>query len=81
MGYPGVSLPPPPPPPLLLARDDDPPGVVAPDGTSPSPKSGMDLDFWMSCSYVEMRIGTVSRGTSRPHDGPQGESFRGKRCG
>lgn len=63
----GVATPP------LLARDDDPPGVVAPEGTSVSPKLGMDLDFEMRLSYVEMRLGTMSRGTSMPQDGVQGE--------
>ncbi|KAG7260212.1 hypothetical protein CRUP_017499 [Coryphaenoides rupestris] len=78
------------PPPLLAPREEEPPGVLVPDGPSPSPRLGMDLDFWMSCSYSEMRVGTTARGTSPPpppsteEEGgppPQGKRWRRRRCG
>ncbi len=52
----------------LLALED--PGVVVPDGAFSSPRSGMDLDFWMSCSYSEIRFGTMCCGTSLPKGCP-----------
>lgn len=64
--------------PLLLAREED-PGVVAPDGAS-SPRLGMDLDFWIICSYVEMRVGTMSRGTSPPQGAHPPPSLRPPSC-
>lgn len=63
--------------PLLLARDED-PGVVAPDGASS--RLGMDLDFWIICSYAEMRLGTMSRGTSMPQGAHPPVRPRPPRC-